>query len=145
MEPAAAVELQHVVALDRDPRPEGVVRGVAVRHDGVQPVVAALQLDQNEQLRVTRGRRALREGEPRREDRDPGGGRGEEKIATFHVGTYLSWYDGSSAMRLITSRAGSSVGTGVTGSRARSARSMSPWDTAPGNWPSQRCGSNWIS
>ena len=62
MQAGALVELEHLVARDADPRPQRVVLAVGVRHDRVQAVVAALELDEDEQVavagRVPRRRRA---------------------------------------------------------------------------------------
>ncbi len=46
------VDLQHVLLLDADRRPVLVVQRVAVRHDRVQPVVAAEPLEDDEDLAV---------------------------------------------------------------------------------------------
>ena len=49
MKPVPVVELEHIIAPDRDPRPEAVVRGIGVRHDRVKSVVATLQFDQHQE------------------------------------------------------------------------------------------------
>ena len=41
VEPEVVAHLQNILGGDADARPGTVVRRVAVRHDGVQPVVAA--------------------------------------------------------------------------------------------------------
>src|SRR6185503_16713140 len=85
MKTRALVELQHVVATNTDPRPQAVVRVVGVRHHRVQPVVAALELDQHQEPSIGR---ALRERRTGNEHRGDAGG---EEVAAVH----LSWYTGS--------------------------------------------------
>ena len=55
MQPGAVGELHDLVARDREARAQRVVRGIGVGHERVEPVVAALQLDQHEQLAVVAG------------------------------------------------------------------------------------------
>ncbi len=112
----------HLVARDRDLRAQRVVRRVGVGHDGVEPVVAALQFDQHEEPAIAVGcpARPRRRG-PRRRTRRPGTRRrgtrtarrrsGETRGDSSSIvlaeradggcpsraltGRYLSWYAGS--------------------------------------------------
>jgi hypothetical protein len=45
-------EHDQLILRDRDLRTQAVVRRIGIRHEGVEPVVAALQLDQHEQLAI---------------------------------------------------------------------------------------------
>jgi hypothetical protein len=66
VQPAALVELQHLVAAHGEARPQPVVRLIGVRHHRVQPVVAALELDEHQQSAVRRGLSKRRSGKKQR-------------------------------------------------------------------------------
>jgi hypothetical protein len=78
MQGVRAVEPQHRVALQREVRPRVAIAVVGVRHERVQPVVAAVQEHGDEVARsVARAREA-----PRGERKRSGGRRGAGKEAT---------------------------------------------------------------
>lgn len=52
MQAIAIVELQHLLALDGDARAQRVVLRAGIRDHGVEPVIAALELDQDQQVAV---------------------------------------------------------------------------------------------
>ena len=72
MQTGAIGEREDRIARDRDLRPQCVVVEIGVRDDGIEPVVAALELDQHEQVAVVRaGRRRARTQCPRRPPNAP--------------------------------------------------------------------------
>ena len=94
MKAEAVGGLEHVALLDPELRPGAVVGRIAVRHDRVQPVVAAGQLDDDEnalgmlldaraleRLRRERGRRAAQDERQPGADADAVQSAGEEIAA----------------------------------------------------------------
>src|SRR5512145_732471 len=106
MQARPRIERQHVA--QRKPRPQPVVLVVGVRHHGVQAVVAALELHQDEEASVVRG---LCPGRVRQKKR---GERGAEEVPAIH----LSWYTGSATSARTMSRP--SPAGWPTGAAARS-------------------------
>ena len=83
MKPGFLVEHQHAVAGDADAGPQRSVLRIGERNHGIEAVVAALQLDQDQQIAVALGALLPREGRMDQETQ-PGGADTLEKIASVH-------------------------------------------------------------
>src|SRR5580658_8209612 len=87
MQAQPVIELQNLVALDRNFRPQVVILWIGIGHDSVQSVVAAFQLDEYQQVAI---RGTLRHRCPRQARRFKIGEREAadtyslQKIATLH-------------------------------------------------------------
>ncbi len=100
------IDCQDVVAGDRQPRSQLIVAIVAMRHDAVQTVVTAVQVDQNKaSVLAARESRQRRLGERARED-VPGvcdnrqsRGSGKQEISPFHGVVNFNWYAGVAIAR----------------------------------------------
>src|SRR5205807_546783 len=67
MHPAAAIELQDTITGDSQARPLVVILIFSIRYNGIETVVAAFKLDEDEELLVLAGWRCAGEtGTPRR-------------------------------------------------------------------------------
>jgi hypothetical protein len=87
MQALALAEGDHLLARDGEARAQRRVARVRVGHDGIESVVAALQLDEDEEAPRRGRRRGARE--PRHAGEGHEGGEPEE-IASVH-GPHLSW------------------------------------------------------
>ncbi len=84
MKPGSLVDHQHPVAGDADAGPQRGVLRIGEWDHGIQAIVAALQLDQHQQIAVALC--GLRPREGRMDQRaQPGGADTLEKIASVHV------------------------------------------------------------
>src|SRR5215471_19238592 len=111
MEAERVADLQHLFRGDADTWTRAIVRGIGVRHDGVQPVVSARQFQHDEDplrmllearaLKRLRGERGRRPTEKHREtsaDTDSIQTTRQE-ISTRTVARHDSWYSGALSTR----------------------------------------------
>jgi hypothetical protein len=82
MQPAAAIELQDTITGDSQARPLVVILSVSIRDNGIETVVAAFELNEDEELLVLAGWRCT--GETGTPCRDSSGTEHSNEIASFH-------------------------------------------------------------
>ena len=109
MQARAVGQLHDRVARDRELRAQRVIGRVRVRHERVEAVVAAFELDQHEQVAVVRAAvgsggegaaaKPTRGGSAERAERGSGQRDAEKRAAVHGSGVrHLSWYAASSTI-----------------------------------------------